>query len=117
MALEQFAQTRIGPERSRLDDERAGERRFEQRLQRGHVDPRAGGDAHHLAVGEHGDGAKLDLEPRRIFGEIPLVEANDLHRVLALAGKDVGERRGALGHEPGVRTVERARRGRKDRAT
>ena len=106
VALEQFAQTRVGPECSRLDDERAGERRFEQRLQRGNVEPRAGGDAHHLAFGEHGDGAKLDLEPRRIFREILLVEANDLHRVLALTGKDIGERSGALGHEPRVRTVD-----------
>ena len=106
VALEQFAQSGVGPERASFDDKRAGERCFEQRLQRGNVDARAGCDAHHLAVGEHGDGAKLDLEPCRILREILLVETNDLHRILALSGKDIGERRGALSHEAGVRPVD-----------
>ncbi len=68
-----------------------------------------GGDAHHLALGEHRDGAQLDFDARRILGEIALVEADDLGHVLALTGEGVSDRRGALGHEPSVGAVDQHR--------
>ena len=70
-----------------------------------------------LPLGEHRDGAKLDLEPRWILRQIFLVEANDLRRLFALAGESIGERRGALGNEPRVGTVDESRRGTQVRET
>ena len=62
-------------------------------------------DAHNLARCEHRDGAELDLDPRRILREIPLIEPHDLGLAPARA-EMLGERFGALGHEPDVGPID-----------
>ena len=54
-------------------------------------------------------GAELELEPRRIFRQVPLIEADDLGCLLTLAGEKIGERGSALRHEPCVRPVDECR--------
>ena len=105
MALEQFAQARVGTEIARLHDQEIGEVLCEQRLERRHIELGSGGDPHDALFGEHRDGPKRDLEPRGVLGEIAIVEANDLGLPLPPSREDLGQRAGALGHQPGVGPV------------